>query len=308
MAGVAGQGTTFNLPNYVGELFRVTPTDTPLLSMIGGLNGGRSTTSKQFTWQTVDNNSAAQSTALEGADPTFENRTRSETVNVVQIQQYGFETSYTKQAATGNLDGEAIIGTQPVQDENAFQLRLKLERAARDVEFSFLEGTYQNPSTNGSARQTRGVFPAITTNTESLSSADLDKDTLDSLMRSMADNGAPFRNVVFFGNAYNRQRVSSIYGYAPTDRNVGGVAIKTVEADFVTFGVSYNRHLTASTCGLIDVSVLNPRMLTIPGKGHFFAEPLAKSGAADKFQLYGEIGLEYGPEQWHGKVTGTATS
>ena len=37
MAAVAGQGTTFNLPNYHGELFTVTPTETPFLSAIGGL-------------------------------------------------------------------------------------------------------------------------------------------------------------------------------------------------------------------------------------------------------------------------------
>jgi hypothetical protein len=33
-------GTTFNLPNFVGELFELTPADTPFLSAIGGLTGG----------------------------------------------------------------------------------------------------------------------------------------------------------------------------------------------------------------------------------------------------------------------------
>ena len=41
MAAVAGQGTTFNLPNYHGELFTVTPTETPFLSAIGGLAGAQ---------------------------------------------------------------------------------------------------------------------------------------------------------------------------------------------------------------------------------------------------------------------------
>jgi len=40
MAGITGQGTTYNLPNYVGELFAVSPEDTPFLSSIGGLTGG----------------------------------------------------------------------------------------------------------------------------------------------------------------------------------------------------------------------------------------------------------------------------
>ena len=32
MPGITGMGTTFNLPNYHGQLFGLTPEDTPLLS------------------------------------------------------------------------------------------------------------------------------------------------------------------------------------------------------------------------------------------------------------------------------------
>ncbi len=53
-------GDSYDLPNYVGELFNITPNDTPFLSAIGGMTGGKSVTSKQFTWQTVDNATAAQ--------------------------------------------------------------------------------------------------------------------------------------------------------------------------------------------------------------------------------------------------------
>ena len=128
MANVSGMGDSYDLPNYVGELFNVTPNDTPFLAMMGGMTGGKSVTSKQFTWQTVDNAAAAQTAVVEGADPTYEERTRSEVVNVTQIMQYGVNVSYTKQAATGNLSGQAIIGSQPVQDELAFQLDLKIQK------------------------------------------------------------------------------------------------------------------------------------------------------------------------------------
>ncbi len=42
--GVLGWGT-WNQPNFVGELFSLIPAQTPLLSMIGGLTGGKSVTS-----------------------------------------------------------------------------------------------------------------------------------------------------------------------------------------------------------------------------------------------------------------------
>ena len=54
MAGITGLGTTYNLPNYVGELFAASPEDTPLLSAIGGLTGGESVGSTIFEWQGYD--------------------------------------------------------------------------------------------------------------------------------------------------------------------------------------------------------------------------------------------------------------
>jgi hypothetical protein len=54
MAGITGQGQTFNLPNYVGDLFELTPSDTPFLSLIGGLSGGEATSSPSFQWQAYD--------------------------------------------------------------------------------------------------------------------------------------------------------------------------------------------------------------------------------------------------------------
>ena len=49
MGAISGMGDTYDLPNFVGELFNVTPSDTPLLSMMGGMTGGVSTKSKEFT-------------------------------------------------------------------------------------------------------------------------------------------------------------------------------------------------------------------------------------------------------------------
>ena len=49
-----------------------------------------------------------------------------------------------------------------------------------------------------------------------------------------------------------------------------------------------------------------PVFLEVPGKGHFFAEPLAKTGSSDDVQLYGEVGLAYGNEKAHGLLSGLA--
>ena len=44
MGAVSGLGDSYDLPNYVGELFNITPNDTPFLSAIGGMTGGKSVT------------------------------------------------------------------------------------------------------------------------------------------------------------------------------------------------------------------------------------------------------------------------
>lgn len=311
MGAVSGTGTTFNLPNFVGELFSVTPKETPFLSMIGGLTGGKSIAAKEHTWQTVDNNAAEQPNGiLEGADPVYAERTRSEVKNVPQIFQYGVEVTYTKQATRNQLDSTAasILGDQPVGDELAFQTALKLERAARDVEYTFLRGTYQNPADNTTGRKTRGIITATTTNAVAAVTTALTKAHIDELLRKMADSGAPFRNPVIMCNAFQKQALSNVYGYAPESRNVGGLDIKQVETDFAVLGVVYNRHMPTDTIGVFDLSVCAPFFVPIPDKGHFFLEEKAASGASRKFMLYGEIGLEYGPETWHGKITGLTTS
>jgi hypothetical protein len=312
MGAVSGLGDSYDLPNYVGELFNVTPNDTPLLSAIGGMTGGKSVTSKQFTWQTVDNAAAAQTVALEGADPTYAERTRSEVTNVTQIMQYGVNVSYTKQAATGNLSGESIIGNQPVQDELAFQLDMAMKRAARDIEFSFLQGTYVADTDMATERKTRGLLEAISTNEVAAAAAALDQAKVEDALKQMADSGAPFEMPVIMANSFQKQKLSSIYSsalaLAPRDRNIGGVNITTIETDFGQVGIVFDRHLPADDVVIVDLAFCKPVFLDIPGKGHFFVEPLAQSGSAYKFQVYGEIGLEYGPEQFHAKITNLSTS
>jgi hypothetical protein len=299
---------TYDTPNYVGELFFTTPKETPFLSMIGGLTGGLRTNSKTFAWQTVDNASAAQPAIVEGADTTFSQRSRSQAVNVVQIHQEGIQVSYTKQGATGNISGASILGNQPVTDEVGFQRQLKLQKIGRDIEYSFLQGAYTADTDISTARGTRGLASAISTNAVAASSATLGRSHLQSMFKAMADNGAPFNNVVLFANSFQRQIITDTYAYAPESRDVGGMSINQIEMDFGTVGVVYDRHMPTGSVFAVDLAMCAPVFLEIPGKGTLFAEPLAKSGAYEKWQLYCEVGLHYGPEQFHGKITGLATS
>lgn len=316
--GSTASGTTYDLANYVGELFFLTPKATPFLAMIGGLTGGRGVDSEYFTWQDVDNAAAAQPDILEEAEPVYAQRTRTERGNICQIFQYGWKASYSKLATTGQLGSggatpalpaTSILGDQPVMNELTFQQKLKIERAAKDMDYTFLNGTYANPNDNNTARKTRGLITATTTNAVAAGAAALSKAThIQPLLKTMFDNGAPFTNPVLFCNSFQKQKLSDIYGYAPEDRNVGGLNIKQIETDFCDLGIVVDRQMPAGTILIAEMSVVVPRFLTVPGKGHFFVEEMSRTSAAVKHQLYGEAGLEYGPEIWHGKITGLATS
>ena len=171
MAGITAMGTTFNLPNYQGEIFSLTPSDTPLLSAIGGLTGGGMTTATEFEWQTYDLGQAGQNVALEGdVAPTAEGRVRANVRNVCQIHHRKVSVSYTKQSATGQIATptsapyRGVPGDNPVTNELDWQVVQALKSVALDVNWSFVNGLYANPTTNATPRKTRGLLAAITSN------------------------------------------------------------------------------------------------------------------------------------------------
>jgi hypothetical protein len=314
MATISGLGTTFNLPNYTGQLYSVAPSDTPFLSMIGGLSGGGETAATvEFEWQTEDlESTSANNSKVEGAAaPTASGVSRSNVSNVVEIHQESVEVSYTKEAATGLHSGINVQAPNPVVDELSHQIGLKLRKIAVDVEKSFLSGTYAKPGTNASARTTQGIIGAITTNLFANGGTNraLSKSILDNALSAMFSAGSPLNGdtTVLMVGPDQKLALSNLYATSslnwPTpSRTLGGIAIDTVLTDFGTFGVVLNRWWPAHQIGVIDLSVCQPRWLTIPGKGHLFVEPLAKTGASTKYQLYGEVGLEYGPQVYHGLI------
>lgn len=311
MAGITGQGDTFDLPNFVGELFQITPSDTPLVTAIGGLSGGLSTDSKLIEWETYDLRAAADDRqALEGADaPTAEERVRAYASNVVEIHQEAVEVSYTKQAAVGHLSASVIgEGANPIRDEMSWQVAQSLKQVARDIEASFITGTFQNPANNATPRKTRGLLEAITTNVVDAGSQLLTEDmVLDAMQEAWESGGlqeGETRTLVT--NATLKRALTDIFirdaNFRQNDRNMGGVNVTVIETDFGNLNVMLDRYMPADDILILSLEQLAPVFLLIPGKGFLFVEPLAKVGAADRAQIYGEVGLKYGNEQQHAKI------
>ena len=317
MAGITGQGTTFNLPNFVGDLFDISPEDTPLLSAIGGLTGGEAVQAKRFDWEFYDlAASNATKGRLEGAAaPTAGNRVRANAHNVVQIVHEALSISYTKLAAVGALttNGDAVItsaGGNPVQNEYDWQVTQALKQIARDTNDSFINGVFAEPADNATARQTRGLLQAIVTNVQNMHDKVPTVDDVLTLMQSVYDNGGIQEGdtrTLIVGSSM-RRLVTKLFitdlkaGFYNQSRTVGGVSVQTIQTDFGVLNVMLDRYVPKDTMIVASLEDLSPAILEIPGKGFLFLEPLAKVGSSQDAQIYGEIGLKYGNERKHGKL------
>jgi hypothetical protein len=317
MPGIVGMGTTFNLPNFVGELFSVSPEDTPLLSAIGGLTGGRVAPDKEFEWEFYDlRHPDANRQRLEGANaPVAEERIRANDSNILEIHHEAVSMSYTKLSiqARGGYDTKAR-GSSPVVNEMAWQMTQELKQVARDVEKTFIVGQYAKPANNTAPRKTRGLLEAIATNVLDLGGGTLDEEDVNDLFQLSYDNGGMAEGetrVLLTGSSMKRQLTKIFirdHDQLPLSRSVGGVNLQAIETDFGTASIMVDRYLPAGIVVAVSLEELAPRFLEVPGKGHFFWEPLAKIGSAENSQLYGEIGLEYGNERKHAKIVNAASA
>jgi hypothetical protein len=240
--------------------------------------------------------------------------------NAAQIYQEAVDISYKKLSTTERRASDVVHSSvgywaqESMNNQNDLKnkhIGYGLQKIARDANYTFLNGTFQLSTASSVASKTRGVITGVTSSAIAASSATLDKAILQNLFRQVVDNsgGRGYQQTpILFMNAFQKQKISDIYGYQPDDWNIGGVNIQTIITDFGRVGVVYDSMVPTDTVAFIATAACKPVFCTVPGKGRIFFEDLAKAGAADKGQLYGQMGIDYVNEQLHGKITGLATS
>lgn len=134
---------------------------------------------------------------------------------------------------------------------------------------------------------------------------------INNMMRSIWDNGGMTESEtsVLLCNSAAKLQITAAYAesygkFQETSRNIAGVNVTQIQTDLGPLSIMLDRHMPQHTIAFVSLEQCRPVFLEVPGKGHFFAEPLAKTGATDRTQLYGEVGLEYGSQAAHGKITG----
>lgn len=307
--------TSFGVLNYSGMLFNKGNTRCPLSSIIGGraktTNHVEFVTGQEYTTGGGEQPSISETASLTAPDATVVTRTQK--TNVTQIFQESVGISYAKQSNMGTLSGLNVAGQQanPI-NELDFQVAAKMQKINRDIEFTFIQGTYNKATSDATVNKTRGLVEAITTNVTAMSSKPLGLWDIADMVKKIYGANAPTDGLCLWCDAVtlfqvNADAVQNGLTVVPAAREINGIALSSVVTPIGVVYLYLGECLPAGTALLLNLNVIAPVYQPVPGKGNFFLEPLAKVGAGEKYQLFGQIGLDHGPEWYHGKFTGIST-
>ena len=308
--------TSFSVLNYSGMLFNKGNTRTPLSAIIGG----RAKTTNHVEFVTGQEYTAggggSQPEISENASltaPAASVVTREQKTNVTQIFQESVGISYAKQSNMGTLAGVNIANQQanPV-NELDFQVAAKIQKINRDIEYTFINGVFNKATSDATANKTRGLIPAITTNVTAMGNKPLGLWDIADMVKKIYGANAPTDGLCLWCDAItlfqiNADAVQNGLTVIPAAREINGIALSSVVTPIGVVYLYLGECLPAGTALLLNLDVIAPVYQPVPGKGNFFLEQLAKVGAGEKYQLFGQIGLDHGPEWYHGKFTGIST-
>lgn len=309
--------TSFGVLNYSGMLFNKGNTRTPLSSIIGSkaktTNHVEFITGQEYTaggdGSQPEISETASLTAPEASVVTREQKT-----NVTQIFHESVGISYGKQSNMGTLNGINIENQQAnPMSELDFQVAAKVQKVNRDIEYTFINGVFNKATSDATANKTRGLVPAITSNVTAMGKKPLGLWDIADMVKKIYGANAPSDGLCLWCDAItlfqiNADAVQNGLTVVPAAREINGIALSSVVTPIGVVYLYLGECLPAGTALLLNLDVIAPVYQPVPGKGNFFLEQLAKVGAGEKYQLFGQIGLDHGPEWYHGKFTGISTN
>ena len=305
-----------NTPNYSGMLFNKGNTKTPFSTMIGGKR--KYTDHTEFvTGQEYETATGSQPNISEAASLTAPDAsviTREQKTNVTQIFQESVGISYGKMSNMGTLSGLNVAGQRanPISEED-FQVAAKMAKIGQDIEYTFLNGTYQKSTGDTVANRSRGLLNAITSNIIDANGKMLSFMLLCEALKSIKESNGDITNIVLGLDSTSRLQlnadaVANGLTIVESGRDINGIAVDKVLTPLGTVYLRDLFYLPAGTVALFDPFIMAPVEQLTPGKGNFFLEELAKTGAGTKKQIFGQIGLDHGPEWYSAKITGLSAA
>ena len=308
--------TSFATPNYSGLLFAKGRVETPFSTMIGA--------NRKFVNHT-EFSIGVEYNVGEGEIPNISEKdtltfpeakvvTRGQKTNVTQLFMDAFAVGDVKTGNMGTLSGINVANQQAnPMNEMDFQAGICMQRIAKSVEKTLIQGTYNKATKDDEVNKTRGMVQAIETNICDLGGKPLSIwDVADMLVQIRAQGGSTQGLVLWCDSVtkfqFSSEAAANNYNVYNSHHNVHGLNITRIETPAGDVDLYVGEYLPVGTALLLNFSVIAPVEQIIPGKGNFYLEEVPKSGFGTKYALLGQIGLDHGPEWMHGKFTNIQTT
>lgn len=289
---------------------------TPFLSMISGKTKYTGSVEfvlgQEYTSEDGDIPNISETASLTAPQASY--ITRSQKSNVTQIFMDAVAISYAKQSNMNTLAGVNLAGqVANPQKELDFQVANKMRKLSRAIEKTFIQGKYNKATTDAEVNKTRGMDEAIVTNVIDADGKPLDIWLVNELVQKIDASNGDISNLTLWvdNTSFNQIHGNAIeMGVQVGDfkANEYGIQIRDLYLPTATVHIAKGEFIPAGTAYLFNFATIAPVEQPVPGKGNFFLEPLAKTGAGEKYQLFGQIGLDYANELFHGKITGLSTT
>jgi hypothetical protein len=299
--------------------------------MIGGLGGGGAKRARG--WQfAMNSHNALDASAQEDVTeteaqtaPTPRNYDRGQDTQVCQIFHEGVGATWAAESDLTKLSGLSITGdVEDINDPWVSNMNMTIAQMAQNVEYNMLNGLYKVAANVGESNQMRGIFSrtvqgggagvTLTSNDVDCGGDALTTADIDALMLLMKETGGKegTDGITIVGRYSSLKKLADLYGISVAAgplNNIGTVAgqIDTIVTQGGRFPLVEVPQMPAATLGFLNMSKISPVFLPVPEKngrpgGYLFYTPLALTGAADKGQLYGQISIDIGAEEFHGAV------
>lgn len=262
------------------EIALVSPTDTPLTTLLMGRGAVVPATDITVTWRERKLNEDRGTLKLEGAeagDPI--KSSRGTLSNVCQIIEKVTQVSGTAEKL--NPKGIGSSFNAEVAD--------RLIETKRDLEWYFLNGV-RAAETEDTPRQMNGLINLVNTENVLDATAGLSEELMLDAMQKMWDHGSQGEYFTFVNASVKRQLNNLLKSAANIRINIEnglaqtmGITVQKVESDFGTLNLVLNRHMDVNTMLILDLDQVQIAEL----RGTFF-EMLPKSGDYHKGHILNE--------------------
>ena len=263
------------------EIKLVSPTDTPLTTMLMGRGAVVPATDITVTWREKQLDTTRGTLIKEGADAgSVIVSTRSSLSNLCQITEKVTQVSGTARA----------LRPKGVGDTFDAEVSDRLIELKRDMEWYFLNGT-KTVESDTAARQMNGLVNLVNSKNVISTAGALSEDHFLDAFQKMWDHGAQGEYFAFV-NATQKRAINALAKAGSNVRwvlengsvtNEWGVGVSKIVSDFGTINLVLDRHMDAATILALDLDEVQIAELRST-----FYEDLPKAGDYYKGHIINE--------------------